>query len=194
MADPYSPLTSVMTPGSYGGQTNSTLVDLQEKPVGGLVQVAGWEGFDSLIGQVLGLAHPLSFHTAQEAKGCTIFKIAPARVMIQHDDPDQLARLTTSLSPEQAGVVALENARCRLHLSGAEVEAVLQRVAALDFSRAEFPVGEFRQSGIHHVAVMFHRTSDQGFDLFVPTTWAMSVFDYLRDAAWNFGLTISSPA
>lgn len=193
MADPYSPLTTVLNPSKFGGLAGATTVELHEKPVGGLVQIAGWDGFDTLIEALLGLSTPWSFQTAQAAQGGMVFKIAPTRVMLQHDDAAALASLTATLAPEQAGVVDLANAKCRLHLSGASAEAVLHRVAALDFSPEAFPVGDFRQSGIHHVAVLFHRTGPQAFELYIPTTWAMSIFEYMRDAARSFGLAISSP-
>ncbi|KLN61734.1 hypothetical protein WH96_05360 [Kiloniella spongiae] len=190
MAEYRSPLTTAMTQKLYGGLSASAGVTLSEKPIGGLAQFAGWEAFSDVILQTFDLLEPLAYNTTRSTGGFTLYRIAPTRVQVHHAEALELLEIADQIDMTQAGFVDLSHARCRLCLSGAAAEKVLQRIAPLDFDLTIFPVGGFYQSGIHHIPVLFHRTDDQEFDLFIPTTWAVSIFEYLYDAALSYGINI----
>jgi sarcosine oxidase gamma subunit len=48
-------------------------------------------------------------------------------------------------------------------------------------------VGHFAQTALHHVPVLLERSADLRYELQVPTTWAVSVWEWLSDAALPFG-------
>jgi sarcosine oxidase gamma subunit len=51
-------------------------------------------------------------------------------------------------------------------------------------------VGHFAQTGLHHVPVLLERRGEARYELQVPTTWAVSVWEWLTDAALPFGYDI----
>lgn len=191
MADQRSPLISTMTPGRHGGMSGRPGVSICENRVGGLAQIVGWESFAEELSRVYNLTKPLSYNTRQTVGDFTFFRIAPERVQVHHPDAVVLAQRCKQLDAQKASYVDLGHARCRLCLSGSDAEQVLSRVTTLDVDVSAFPAGDFRQSGIHHIATFFHRTAEHEFELFVPTTWAVSVFEYIYDAALSFGVDVT---
>ena len=65
--------------------------------------------------------------------------------------------------------------------------ACLQRGIALDLHPPVFAVGHFAQTALHHVPVLLERSADLRYELQVPTTWAVSVWEWLSDAVLPFG-------
>lgn len=192
MDEQCSPLFRAMVPGTFGGHSGNIGVAICEKPIGGLTQIAGWETFSNVLVETFGLTEALSYHRAHVAKDLIVFRVAPTRVQVHFTTPAELEQVADRIDSTQAGIVDLSHARCCLYLSGPDAENVLHRLAALDFSQSAFPVGDFRQSSIHHIATLFYRTGAQEFELFVPTTWAVSVFEYLYDAALSYGIAVET--
>lgn len=74
---------------------------------------------------------------------------------------------------------------------GGAAREVLERGIALDLHPTVFAVGHFAQTGLHHVPVLLERVGEQRYALYVPTTWAVSVWEWLADAALPFGYDIA---
>ena len=49
-------------------------------------------------------------------------------------------------------------------------------------------------TGIHHTPVLVHRTSEQRYEIYAMRTFALSVWEWLSDAALPFGYEIEAGA
>jgi sarcosine oxidase subunit gamma len=103
-----------------------------------------------------------------------------------------MQHVAQELDPAIGSVTLLSTARVRLAVEGPRVQDALARGIALDLHPAVFAVGQFAQTGVHHVPVLLERVREQCFELQVPTTWAVSVWEWLTDAALPFGYHIAT--
>jgi heterotetrameric sarcosine oxidase gamma subunit len=83
-------------------------------------------------------------------------------------------------------VTNLSSSRTRIELSGAPARHVLAKCAAMDFHTSEFKPSHFAMTGIHHVPVLIHCIEANSFHVYVMRTFALSVFDYITDAALEY--------
>jgi heterotetrameric sarcosine oxidase gamma subunit len=81
---------------------------------------------------------------------------------------------------------ALSSSRSCIKISGAPARDVLAKSAAIDFHKSEFKPGTFAQTGIHHVPVLIHCVEADTFHIYVMRTFALSIWDYLTDAALEY--------
>lgn len=160
----------------HEGRTSDGLpVSLTERPMLRLAQLSGWTGFDAAATALLeraGLSLPPMTGTSLQAGGCTLWRIAPDRVLIHGDC------VPGDGSPELA-LLDLDSARRCWRIDGAGATDLLTRVIPLDLSEKVFPPGTFATTGIHGVAVLIDRTGPQTFDLYIPTTWAQYVVAFI---------------
>ncbi|MER2537444.1 MAG: hypothetical protein ABTQ31_20025 [Rhizobiaceae bacterium] len=141
-----------------------------------LTQIAGWGDFEPLASALLGalgLTFPAAYDRATVSGAMRAFRIAPDRLLVQSPEPLNL-RPANGLA-----VLDLTHARLLLRVAGPGAAALLARAAAIDFSQKVFATGTFVQTAIHGVAVLIQRPEAEAFELFVPGTWAQSVFEFL---------------
>lgn len=104
--------------------------------------------------------------------------IAPGRAWLIDGKPPRVAAA-------RGAVLELSDSRVRLALSGPLVTAVLARCVPIDLRPAAFPVGEGRVAPIHEVAIFLHRTGVEAFDLYLPRSTAVSLWEWIVEAAHN---------
>ena len=49
-------------------------------------------------------------------------------------------------------------------------------------------IGQFALTGIHHTPVLVHRSGEQRYEIYAMRTFALSVWEWLSDAALPLGL------
>jgi methylglutamate dehydrogenase subunit D len=119
---------------------------------------------------------PSKIGIAGGSNGTVIFRIAPQQFwVIGKDAPRDI--------PPSCLVTPLSSSRCRISLSGDKSRAVLARCATLDFSAASFRPGHFAMTGIHHTPVTIHCINENTFHLYALRTFALSVWEWISDAA-----------
>ena len=194
MPDLRSPLAEHLHAGDYGPvNSDEPAIVLAEKPLGTLLQIAGWEGFEKqcleLVSEI-GLEDLGSYRTYQISGDVQCYRIAPDRILLRHLTSDVFTSLLSANDPEILATLDLSHSRCVISVKGPAVETLLAMVAPLDFSLSAFPVGNFAQTGIHHVSVLIRRNGPHSFEIFAPVTWAASLWDYLRTNAAGVGYRI----
>ena len=127
---------------------------------------------------------------AQTAGEAQCFRIAPNRLLVRHPDPAVLIAASARLDPAKTPIVDLGHARTVIRVEGSAAEDLLARFASIDFAEGSFPAGAFAQTGIHKVLTLIHRSAPQEFDLFVPVTWAATVWELLCENAAPFGYQV----
>jgi methylglutamate dehydrogenase subunit D len=103
-----------------------------------------------------------------------------------------MARLAREL-PASAGTVTMLSAgRVRIRIMGPAARDVLAKGISLDLHPAAFPVGRSAQTGLHHTGVFLERVGDDCYEIYVPRTYAASIWEWLIDAAWPFGYDVAA--
>ena len=187
-----SALSRELKAGSYGAMGDSPGLILCEQHLGSLFQVAGWDTFENDIKQLLsqyGFTDSGDYRQVQKSDDSWCFKIAPDRVMIR-DTSD--ASCVPKVDDHTLAVIDQSHARTIIRMQGVDVEAVLSRLAPIDFSVVAFPAGCFMQCGIDHVNVLIQRISADCFELFIPYTWAASVWQVICLNAAQFGYQVEA--
>jgi heterotetrameric sarcosine oxidase gamma subunit len=169
-----------------GEVAETRLVHLGVYP-GGAAQVA------AEVLPVLGGRLPDSSVRAAAAGGHLIMRIAPDQYWVLSGESGLDARLRSAISADAGSVTSLDGARTRLLIEGRPARALLGRLVAIDLDPTVFPVGGFAQTGIHHVAGLLLRASDDRYEFFAPRTFAASTWEVLIDAAHSFGYEIVLP-
>jgi sarcosine oxidase subunit gamma len=80
----------------------------------------------------------------------------------------------------------LSHSRTRIFIEGVAARDVLSKGIPLDFHTSVFKPGMFAMTGIHHTPVLLHCTSENRFEIYALRTFALSVYEWLTDAALEF--------
>jgi len=175
-------------PGTFGA-TGLAGVTIGTRPLRGLVQIAGWGDFETRAEPVLrsvGLKDPGDYRTAQKTGTVTAWRIAPDRLLFEGAE---------DLSSHHSGklvVLDLSHARTVITLEGDGARDLLSSLIALNTQTTVFAKGHFLQTVIQGVGVLVQCTGDTSFEIFVPRTWAGSLWDLVYDTGLSFGVTVQA--
>jgi heterotetrameric sarcosine oxidase gamma subunit len=160
----------------------SDALKIFEAPHFSLTQAAGFDKrFEKTITPIVGKL-PTKIGTALESEGRTIFRTGPLQFWFTGPENDDLA---TKLSP-LCIVTPLSHSRTRIALEGKPARDVLAKGIALDFHETTFTSGMFAMTGLHHTPVLVHCVSQDRIDLYAMRTFAVTVWDWLTDAALEY--------
>lgn len=170
-----------------GEVVNTRLLHIGAYP-GGAARVANGAA------AVLGGALPDSAVRIATAGNHRIFRIAPDQFwVLGGEEPALEARLRVAIPADAGCVTSLEGACTRLFVEGPRARDLFGRLAPIDLHPTVFPVGGFAQTGIHHVAGLLLRASENRYEYFAPRTLAAFTWEVLVDAARPFGYEIVFP-
>lgn len=85
-----------------------------------------------------------------------------------------------------AVLTPLSHSRTRLFIEGVPARDVLAKTAPLDFHPSVFKSGMFAMTGIHHTPVLIHCAAENHFEIYALRTFAVSVHEWLADAALEY--------
>jgi heterotetrameric sarcosine oxidase gamma subunit len=193
-----SALAAHVTPGRFGAGDGEAPLVLSERPLGTLIQIAGWPGgFETAAGAVLkalGFDGVGGYGVAQSSGDALAFRIAPERVLIRLPARTAWDKAAANLDPAATPVLDFSHARTVIGIDGAAAADLIARFLPIDLHDSVFGPGRFALSGLHAVPVMLHRRADGGagpaFELYAPYTWAASVWESLTESAAPFGYTV----
>lgn len=147
-----------------------------------LLQVSGLSSdFEKKLAGLTGKL-PALVGSAMLADHRAILRIGPSQFWIVAPETDNLASQLDGL----CAITSLSHSRTRIFLEGAPVRDVLAKGIPLDFHPSAFKPAMFAMTGLHHTPVMIHCISETRFELYAMRTFAMSVWDWLTDAALEF--------
>jgi methylglutamate dehydrogenase subunit D len=165
-----------------------------------LVQVAVFASTAAELERSLGAAPgvpalPEKIGRIAEAGAGRIFRTGPEQFWVIAPATDNLAaRLQDVVPPAMGAVTSLSHSRTRIFIEGEPVREVLARSIPLDFHPSVFAIGQFALTGIHHTPVLVHRTGEQRYEIYAMRTFALSVWEWLADAALPFGYEVAAEA
>lgn len=187
------PLSHLAT--ARGGAEEAKVVLRDIRP-GAIVQVQAWPDTEAFVaerlGTVMGVTASLAPGRSAMGGDVHILTLAFGRYLaVGRADLGQ--QLTDAFSAEDGAVTDLSHARAVVHLSGERATDVLAKGLPIDTALAAFPVGGVAQSTIHHINVTAHRTDATTFDLYVFRGFAVSFWEWITDAAEEFGPAVLAP-
>jgi heterotetrameric sarcosine oxidase gamma subunit len=112
--------------------------------------------------------------------------------IISHDHDDLTSMLQAAVAPGVGAVTSLSHSRTCIFIEGVPARKLLARGIALDFHSKVFRLGQFALTGLHHTPVLIHRSGENRYELYVMRTFALSIWDWLADAALPFGYEIAA--
>ncbi|MCB1380296.1 MAG: hypothetical protein KDK89_18300 [Alphaproteobacteria bacterium] len=147
-----------------------------------LIQLAGFDdGFELRLARLVGPLPP-KVGTATVSGDHTLMRIGPSQFWLVGPQTDEIGSQISGL----AAITPLSHSRTRIFLEGEASRDVLAKGIPLDFHPRAFTPGRFALTGLHHTPVMVHCLQEDRFELYAMRTFAMSVWDWLRDAALEF--------
>lgn len=196
MLETRSALTGHLDPGRFGAQTDAVPLTLSERPLGALVQIAGWrdsfEGAAAPVLRRLGLAGIGDFATAQTAGETVAFRVAPERILIDLPSSDAWATVKDGIDQAVTPTLDLGHARTVVRISGAHAASLMARLVPIDFDDAAFGPDRFAQTGLHSVGVLVHRRRQAVpcYDIYIPSSFAVTVWETITANAASFGYQV----
>lgn len=94
-----------------------------------------------------------------------------------------------AIDAEQGSMLDISHSRTQIRITGPQAVSLLNRHLSLDLREESFPVGSVASSVMHHVGVTIWR-SEQGYELFFPRGFALSLWQGLVESATQFGLEV----
>ena len=186
MVDRVSALAGHSLPG-HRGDSGKPGVILREPQDLLLHQVAAWSDSIDEVGKTLAkmigadaAAGPCSAVTG--SKG-SMLRIEPMKWWL-------VGIAAPAFDAEQGATLDLSHSRTRLCVAGDDAAEFLNRHFPLDLREASFPVGTVASSATHHVGVTLWR-SGEGYELFIPRGFALSLWEGFVESAEQFGVEIA---
>ena len=185
MVDRVSALAGHNAPGHQGDPGNTGVI-LHEPADLVLHQVAAWQDSMDEVGKSLAkligadaVAGPRQAVTG--SKG-SMLRIEPMKWWLE-------GIAAPEFDAEKAMTLDVSHSRTRVRVSGDQAAEFLNRHFPLDLREDSFPVGSVASSNTHHVGcTLWH--SQEGYELFMPRGFALSLWEGLVESAQQFGVDI----
>ncbi len=163
---------------------------LDEMPIASLWQVAAFKGCSDALGEKL--AGLFDGQTPQVGKSLAANDMAliwsgpdqwwlTSKTLTQEELAERLAPL---VSPDEAVMLDLSHARCCLRLTGERRFDILNKSCSLDF--LHFQPGDVAMTLVEQLAVTLMAVDDDTTDLYVTTSFAQALVDYLDHGAAEY--------
>lgn len=189
MVNRVSALASSLSKGHFGvaGQTGVTLTEVPDLS---LVQIAAWPDTlatvaeaavrDAKCDRAPGLCR------ATEGAQGSLLRIEPLKWWLVGSNASDAAN---KLAADQGAVLDLSHSRTHLRVSGEHATTLLNRHLPLDLREHAFPLSSVASTAFHHVGITLWRSS-QGYELFLPRGFAVSLWEGLLESAEQFGVDV----
>jgi|FEC22Drversion2_1045045.scaffolds.fasta_scaffold00517_17 heterotetrameric sarcosine oxidase gamma subunit len=193
MAEEWFPLAALMRPGRDSPAAGAIGVTLSERRPGAIVEIATWHRSIPTLAAVAGLAELPPPGRLAAAPGRLFGSLAPGRWLAIAQDSGLAERLRTAIPADEGAVTDITHARVGLRLAGPSAEPLLQKGLSFDIAPSAFVPKSVAQSGIHHMGVTVLRLDPSTFDVYVASSFAGSLWDWVSEAAIEFGWRIGPP-
>jgi len=146
--------------------------------------------FLAAVGKALDMVLPTDANTTTSGGGVTALWLGPNEWLLTAApglESDLAQRLREALQGVHAAVVDVTEASTVIRLSGPRARDVLAKGCPLDLHPRVFSEGRVAQSLVGPVDVILHQTAPDAYDLYVRRSFAPYLWQWLEDAALEFG-------
>jgi sarcosine oxidase subunit gamma len=198
MLEPKSALASALAKGGRDGADGQRHCRLGELRGYVLLQVAGFPAtiaeVERVLPAVLGASLPKTLSETATIGAGRVFRTGPEQFWIvgPAGNGDAEAQLRQVIPPAVGAVTSLSHSRSRVVIEGACARDVLRKGIPLDFDPDVFRLDQAALTGLHHTPILIHRASTDRYELYAMRSFALSVWEWLVDAAFEFGYDIAA--
>ncbi len=185
MVDRVSALDGHYPTGRSGvaGKTGITLTEVRNLQ---LHQVAAWPDTLNTVGQMAadmaGCTNAPRPGMSQTGSKGSLLRVEPLKWWLLGGEPGEIAA-------EQGSGLDISHSRTHVRVSGSEATTLLNRHLPLDLRSDAFPEGSVASTAFHHVGITLWHASE-GYELFLPRGFAVSLWEGLLESAEQFGLEV----
>lgn len=191
-----SVLTAAVQPRSAGAA--GAPLQLGEAPGFALLQASAFpdavKEFTRIARALLGASFPLQVGVTVRTAEHSLFKVGPEHFWIVGAPGAWEIALREAVPGEIGSVLSLTHGRTRLFIEGAASREVLSRGIGIDLDPQAFQLDAFALTELAHTPVLLHRTASHRYELYVLTSYAEWVWNWLADAALPFGAEVVAPS
>ncbi len=196
-----SPLDGVYRAGTIGVVAESgPAVQLRERRGLTFTLVAGPDdaAFCQAVEDRTGIALPKRPNTAAERGHRCALWTGPGQWLIVSTDgfPEAIEAAVRDIpAATSVAVTDISQGRAVVRIEGAAARHVLAKGCSLDLHPRSFVPGDCAQTHLGAIGVLLHAQGEGSlFDLYVPRSYALSAWEWLIDAAAEFGCRVADPA
>ena len=181
-----SALASHYTRGRFAADGNIG-VFFQEVPDLNLWQIAAWpdslDEISSKTAKAIGVEVAPGPGRAAIQGNQALLRVGPLKFWFTGVNAPQI-------SPSKGAILDLSHSRTHLRVTGPRAQILLNRYLPLDLRNQSFFSGAVASTAFHHVGITLWR-SPSGFELFLPRSFALSLWKLLRQGAAQFGYEVT---
>jgi len=190
----YSPLTHPLT--GRDGANGERRFQFAVAPMGELLLLASHLGkqvaFAQELNPLLGSAPTPATHTEQRLTNSLLLQVAPGQHWCLTTDTT-LANTLATRRFSAGSVTSLSHSRVRVVITGSGIPDLLSKGISVDLDPTQFVVGQFAQTALEHIGILLHRRGDDRYELYLPSTFARTLWEWLLDAAMADGYHLLAP-
>ncbi len=193
-----SALNGVVEPGTYGRKVaGGPGIILRERPNLSIIQVAAYPDTGEKAGNVIqglfGALPPPEPNRSIMVESTRICWIGPNKWWLIETDQRPGAESLASRLRNDAAVTTHGHGRSCIRLSGPNARDLLPKGCTLDFHPSRFSAGHCAQTTLGHAHALIICVDDAPiFDVFVLRSYAVSFWEWITDAAKEFGYRVTS--
>lgn len=183
------------------GHTEDAGVFLCERPVGTQLAIRGDAGNSDLgaaVEAILGAELPTEPKTAKRKPGVTMLWLGPDEwlaVLAADNDGTLIARFEEALSDMHHALVDVSHSRSVIGIQGGNATDVLMKGTNVDLHPRVFAPDNCIQAHLARSHMLLHRLDEgAGYDIYVHRSFAMYAWNWLVDAAREYGVQIEGSA
>jgi sarcosine oxidase subunit gamma len=144
------------------------------------------------IADVLGIQLPLEPGCCACSEQCRLYWLGPTEwlaIVPGGTEAAVEAKLREALSGHFA-VTDVSGGQTILSLSGKAVDNVLKKSSVYDFHSSQFPQGRCVQTTFAKASALISKTADDAFDLVIRRSFSDYLFNWIIDAASEYGIDV----
>lgn len=120
--------------------------------------------------------------------------IGPDRwLIVERERRDLYGLIRAAAGEDRAAVTDQGHGRIGLRLGGRNARDLLSKGTSVDLRASRFPPGRSTATKLDHVTVALHCLDHDLFDLFALRSFAVSLYEWILDAALEFGCRVEEP-
>jgi sarcosine oxidase subunit gamma len=199
MFESKSALAGALAKGGRDGADGKRRCSLGELRGWVMLQVAGFPAtiaeVERVLPTVLGASLPKTLSETVAIGAGRVFRTGPEQFWIigpTENGAGAELQLRQAISAAVGAVTSLSHSRTRLVIDGACARDVLRKGIPLDFDPDVFRVDQAALSGVHHTPILIHRAGADRYEIYAMRSFALSVWEWLTDAALEFGYDVAA--
>ena len=190
MLNRVSALTHYLVPGRFGVPGEAGVI-MQEIVEFNLHQFAAWPETltqtGNLAAHLIGAGAPPGPGQMITAQSGILMRIEPLKWWLQTVSSEHI--VIPKPEPEIGSVLDVSNSRTCIRITGDKTTTLLHHFLAVDLRPSAFSQNSVISTAFHHIGVsLTHNKS--GYDLFLPRSFAVSLWELLYNSALQYGLEV----